>query len=158
IEGAAVFQEHRAATKLCYHVTCTAAWETKAAEVSGWGDQGEITLKLERDLSGIWVWNGQQVPEFKGLIDVDLGFTPATNTIAIRRLNLAEGQSVETIAAWVDTDDWSLKPLLQEYHRLSKNHYLYRSPNHNYEAVLTVNDAGLVLEYPDLWTTKVEVT
>jgi hypothetical protein len=54
-----------------------------------------------------------------GLLDVDLGFTPASNTNAIRRLDLGIGETTETIAVWLDTADWTVKPLTQSYERLS---------------------------------------
>lgn len=83
--------------------------------------------------------------------DIDLGFTPATNTNALRRMELKVGQAARTTALWLDTEDWSLKPLTQTYERLSETVYRYRSPRHAYEAELSVDPFGIVLDYPGLW-------
>ena len=88
------------------------------------------------------------------LLDVDLGFTPASNTNAIRRLDLRIGASAETTALWLDTDDWTLKPLHQIYTRTGPNRYDYASPQHDYRATLVTDDFGAVLTYPALWQAR----
>lgn len=92
--------------------------------------------------------------DISGLPDVDLGFTPATNANAIRRLDLAVGAAAETTALWLDVDNWAIKPLRQVYRRLAEDRYEYASPDHDYRVVLTVNGAGMVTDYPDLWAAR----
>jgi hypothetical protein len=89
-----------------------------------------------------------------GLGDVDLGFTPATNTNAIRRLNLDVGQEGETTALWLGADNWSVKPRRQIYRRLDADRYENVSPDNDYRVILAVNDVGLVTDYPDLWVAQ----
>ena len=103
-------------------------------------------------------WTVRGVPvvaDVSGAGDVDLGFTPATNTNAIRRLSLAVGEAAETTALWLDVDNWSVKPLRQTYRRIDATQYEYASPDHGFSAVLDVNGAGLVTTYPDLWIAQV---
>ena len=95
--------------------------------------------------------DGAEIENVGGLLDVDLGFTPATNTNAIRRLGLAIGEEVETTAVWLDTEDWGFKPLKQVYRRLSKTEFAYASPSHDYAAILITDDFGIVRSYPQLW-------
>ena len=85
-------------------------------------------------------------------MDIDLGFTPATNTVAVRRSCLAPGASVENTAAWFDESDWTLKPLRQTYHRVTEDRYEYESPANGFKATLLLDGAGLVRDYPSLWT------
>ena len=85
------------------------------------------------------------------VVDVDLGFTPATNTNAIKRLSLEIGAEVETTAVWLDIDDWSFKPLRQIYKRLSATELAYCSPSHEYDAILQIDDFDIIRHYPALW-------
>lgn len=106
---------------------------------------------IERDKTSRWVMDGVEVPELAGLIDIDLGFTPATNTLAIRRLGLEVGAEAEVTVAWFDPAEARLKPLRQIYRRTGPSTYHYASPDHGFETDLTVDDFGVVTHYPGLW-------
>ena len=134
IEGTAVFgDDENPVVNLSYRLLCESDWRTRGADVHGW-----MANDRPIDLTG-------------GLLDVDLGFTPASNTNAIRRLDLGIGEKVETIAVWLDVADWTMKPLTQTYERLSLTVYAYESLQHGYKAELQVNTFGIVLDYPGLW-------
>lgn len=150
IEGAATFFEGDMVASLSYQLLCNAAWETRSADVHGWIDGQDWRLQVQRRPDG-WVMDGSALGFGEGLLDIDLGFTPASNTNAIRRLALDIGDRIETTALWLDTDDWTLKPLLQTYERISPTSIAYTSPEHGYKATLQVNAFGIVLEYPGLW-------
>ncbi|MCR9255499.1 MAG: putative glycolipid-binding domain-containing protein [Alphaproteobacteria bacterium] len=151
IEGAAVGRDRGAASMLNYALVCDHNWMARKAAVSGWTPEGEIDLAIDRDTSGTWRVNGIAVPEVDGALDLDLGFTPATNTLAIRRLGLDVGESADIAAAWLDVSDWMMKPLAQGYDRLDEDHYRYRSPGNDYEARLETDPFGMVTAYPGLW-------
>ena len=53
-------------------------------------------------------------------LDIDLGFTPATNMVAIRRLGLRVGQEAEAPAAWLNYKTMRLATLAQKYLRIDK--------------------------------------
>lgn len=135
-----------------YHVACDANWITRTVCLLGWADSRRIDLVIQRDDDGGWTFNEQSLPVLKGASDIDLGFTPATNTVAVRRIGQAPGTSVETTAAWLDESDWTLKPLRQIYRRVTEGRYEYESPANGFKAILTLDEAGLVCDYPDLWT------
>src|SRR5262245_5750028 len=46
-----------------------------------------------RDAKGGWTVDGKRVTALRGCTDIDLGCSPSTNTLPIRRLRLAEGAS-----------------------------------------------------------------
>lgn len=150
IEGASAFRSGDDIAALFYRVEIGADWKSRAALVSGFTGDRAIQLEIVRGDGG-WSVNGETVPEVGGLVDIDLGFTPATNLNAIRRLDLAVGESSETTAAWLDTDDWRVKPLVQTYRRSAPNRYAYASPAHGYRAELETDDFGMVTHYPELW-------
>ncbi len=151
LNGAAVYLENQTITSVNYQVVCDPGWTTKSAVISGWSGQKELNIEIARETNGRWRCNGVDIDPVFGSLDVDLGFTPATNTCAIRRLNLDVHQKEETTAAWLDTSDWTLKPLEQYYCRRSQTTYEYGSPAHGFQAQLTTDRFGLVKEYPGYW-------
>jgi uncharacterized protein len=92
--------------------------------------------------------------DLKGCDDVDLGFTPATNLLPIRRLNLSIGAKAAVRAAWVRFPQLSVEVLDQSYTRLADDRYLYESAGGSFRRELLVDDVGFVLDYPDLWSAE----
>ncbi len=108
-------------------------------------------IYIRRDPAGVWTRNGVAVPEVADALDIDLGFTPATNTLPIRRLKLAVGQKADILAAWFDPADEKLKPMRQTYARVGENEYDYASPDSGFTARLKVDGMGIVRDYEGLW-------
>ena len=138
-----------------YAVTCLHDWQTASLELSLDQAGSRRSLTLRRSGEG-WVTDaGQEHAQLEGCIDVDLSITPSTNTLPIRRLNLAVGESAEVTAAWVRFPALDVQPLRQRYTRLAPDRYLYESLESDFTAELTVDDLGLVTHYPggwELWT------
>lgn len=151
VSGAAVFRNDDEPCRLEYLIECNTAWETSAARVSGWvGDKTiDVELKLEPDQR--WLLNRSEQPAVKGCTDVDLNFSPSTNLLPIRRLNLSVGQSAPVSAAWLRFPTFKLERLDQVYRRIDETTYRYESNGGSFAAELKVNDFGLVTNYPDLW-------
>ena len=84
-------------------------------------------------------------------VDLDLGFTPATNLLALRRLHLATGESADAPAAWIDLDNGALSELPQRYERRGDADYWYTAQRFDYQAMLNVTPEGFVTPYPTLW-------
>lgn len=152
ISGTALYLERGGTAKFDYKVHCDADWSSRSARVNGWIGSRKKTLALSRDPEGRWIIDGDMIPDADGLLDIDLGFTPATNTNAIKRLGLEVGEHVETTAIWLDTHDWCFKPLRQVYEKLSDTEFAYRSPAHNYSAKLVADAFGIIRDYPELWS------
>ncbi|MBF9034859.1 hypothetical protein HKCCE2091_11465 [Rhodobacterales bacterium HKCCE2091] len=147
IEGIAATDD----TTLRYTVETGPGWVTRTATVDGTASGGDVSLRVTREETGRWIVGGTTRAEFDGLTDIDLGFTPATNTLALRRLGLPVGVPVETTAVWLDETDWTFRPLRQVYTRIDARRFTYASPDHGYEATLQADPDGLVVGYPDLW-------
>tara|TARA_B100000378_G_scaffold240509_2_gene208894 strand:+ start:240 stop:827 length:588 start_codon:yes stop_codon:yes gene_type:complete len=151
-EGVAVFDHAGSAANLSYSVSCDRDWRSRSAAVSGWIGETVFNLAIEREHAANWRVNGTIDPALAGLDDIDLGFTPASNTNAIRRMNLSEGAGTDCVAVWLDTEDWAVKRLPQSYHRIGQRTFAYVSPQHDYRATLVTDEFGVVVEYPGLWT------
>ena len=151
LDGTAVFRHDGAPARLTYQVACDLAWRTLQGKVEGWLGNQSIAFSISRTDAGLWALNGLAVPSIEDCADLDLGFTPATNLLPIRRLDLAEGQSAEAPAAWLDVSKGKLAVLPQRYERRSKTTYWYEAPSVQYAALLEVSPTGFVLRYPGLW-------
>jgi hypothetical protein len=139
---------------LDYEVTCDSQWQTRSGRVSGWVGEELVEIKLWVDASRRWWANKIEVPNAAGCLDLDLNFSPSTNLLPIRRLNLAVGQSAAVQAAWLRFPGFTLEPLEQTYRRTGSEEYRYESGGGAFAADLLVNAAGFVTEYPNLWTVE----
>jgi len=137
-----------------YVICCSLEWRTELVVVSQFNGAGSPTTRQIRVEGGRWAHHGpsnhEALPELDGCIDIDLGITPATNTLPIRRLNLRIGQSAEVKAAWIKFPELTIAPLQQTYTRVSNFTYRYKSAS-GFTADLEVDDLGLVINYPGGW-------
>ena len=133
-------------------MVCDAVWQTRAARVDGFLGLRELHYVIERDATGQWTLNGEVQRDVAGLVDVDLGFTPASNLLAIRRFDLGVGQATSAPAAYLTFPELRLTRLEQSYRRVDKLRYAYAAPLFSYDDILEVSPAGFVLDYPGLWT------
>lgn len=147
--------------EVTYTVRVDREWKTRLVKVKqvdygfvpGFSSTKRCTLK--RDEFGHWAaTSGNDQPPLGGiqlLQDIDIQVTPATNTLPIRRLGLAVGESAEVIAAWFRIPEFRLEPLRQRYTRTADDTYRYESLDHDFTATLTVDDLGLVVDYDPGW-------
>jgi hypothetical protein len=119
--------------------------------VSGLVRDEDIHLELSVDAHRRWLVNGVPKPAVEGCVDLDLNFSPSTNLLPIRRLNLEIGEQAEVKAAWLRFPSFDLEPLAQGYERLGEFRYRYSSPGGDFVTDLTVNRVGFVMVYPQLW-------
>ena len=127
------------------------AWQTHRAQISLRDESGERSLHVIAK-NGSWFENGHEKKQFAGCVDIDLGWSPSTNTIAIRRLNLLVGaRSGPLTMAWVRFPLLTLEILPQEYERVSDRRYIYTSRGGGFRAALDVDKDGLVVEYKGYW-------
>jgi uncharacterized protein len=133
-----------------YEIHFDNKWLTHRVQVERTIGNDVKSLSLIVESRGVWRSSSQELREIQGCEDVDLAITPATNTIAIRRLNLQVGSRQSIIAAWVKFPELTVQPLFQRYTRLAKDTYRYES-NTGYAAEIVVDDLGLVIAYPSGW-------
>jgi hypothetical protein len=93
--------EEAGAARLRYVIECDPEWCTRSAVIEGEAGGSPIRFALAADGLGNWSLDGAPAPDVSGALDVDLGFTPATNTLPIRRLALAVGGSAPVRSAWL---------------------------------------------------------
>jgi hypothetical protein len=130
-----------------YRVLADGPGLTTAAHVRDLRGFETRTIVLERDPKGNWSIDGTVAKSLKGCTDVDLGCSPSTNTLPIRRLRLGIGASQTIKAAWVRFPDLEIVKAAQTYTRLDE--FTYRYASGDFEAELTVDDDGLVAAYAE---------
>ena len=149
--GTAIFAHERAPCKLDYVVVCDAGWRTRSARVSGTIGDREVDLSVSVDAGQRWLLNGTECPAVGGCVDIDLGFSPSTNLLPIRRLALKVGEKADVRAAWLPFPSLGFEALPQVYRREGERTYRYESGGGAFVRVLEVDAVGFVTSYPGLW-------
>ncbi|HJQ12676.1 MAG TPA: putative glycolipid-binding domain-containing protein [Gemmatimonadaceae bacterium] len=153
MSGVAILTNDKAPHCVEYEVQVDGLWRTLRSRISEHGGSDRIDFDI-RCVENIWTINGVEVPAVAGCGDIDFGFSPATNFLAIRRLGLQPGQSAPVRSAWVRFPEFTLEPLEQKYTRIDAKTYRYESDGGRFSRDIKVSDDGFVLEYPGLWVAE----
>lgn len=151
LEGTVLTMLDDAPAELRYEVIASDAWLSLAARVRVQRGNQLKVVDMSRDGLGHWSINGTIHPEFDGLADLDLAFSPATNTLPIRRLGLAVGASADVTALWLRFPDLDVRLLEQRYTRTGEFSYRYESRGSEFVAELEVDRHGLIEHYDQYW-------
>lgn len=155
LSGTAVFLSERGPSKLEYAVFCTSAWLTESAQVTGVIGGHRLNLVVAVNAERRWYLNGSECGAVEGCMDIDLGFSPSTNLLPIRRLALAVGAQAEVRAAWLPFPSLELELLPQVYRREGERTYRYESGGGAFVRTLEVNAVGFVTSYQGIWQAEV---
>lgn len=137
-----------------YRIACDTAWRARRIVVEA--SQGLARVDLRSDGQGVWTHpDGEVVRSLAGCLDVDISATPFTNTLPIRRLQLASGESRDIDVVYVSVPSLQYSVLTQRYTCLERDtRYRYESLVEGmsvFSADLRVDGDGLVLDYPGLF-------
>jgi len=135
------------------------------AEGTGWTRH----LDLRRSRSGVWTADasahghvdlpepGGDVATFASAIDCDLGYSPLTNLMPIRRSGLDRHHGAQDfLMAWVSVPDLSVVASAQRYEHVRANaggsvvRYVDRGLFPGFKAELRLDRTGLIERYPGL--------
>jgi len=138
-----------------YRVECDAAWQARLIEARVIGVDGRVDLT--GDGAGHWRdGSGASMPVLDGAVDVDLSVTPFTNTLPIRRLDLAEGHAADIRAVYVRLPDLTVTIDPQRYTCLKRGRlYRYESLDTDFVRDIEIDAEGLVVTYPGLFKRQV---
>ena len=156
LTGTAVFADGDLPCRLDYAVVCDATWCTRRTRVTGWIGLEPVEFRISAGPDRRWQFNGVECPLVVGCVDVDLGFTPSTNLLPIRRLGLAPGEAGLVKAAWLRFPGFAFEPLEQLYRRETERRYLYESGGGRFSAPLEVNEVGFVTRYGRFWLAEAQ--
>ena len=109
------------------------------------------TIRLG-DGAGNWRAGGEQpLAGLEGCIDIDISATPFTNTIAIRRLDLAAGAAGEVRVGHIDVPAMTMQAVPRRYTCLEVSpaggRYRYEASSRDFTAELPIDRDGLVIDH-----------
>ena len=154
-DGLVLGIEHATPFRLWYQVRADSGWSVRECLLQVGGDKGQA-LHLYSDGLGHWTdAAGAACSTLDGCLDVDISRTPFTNTLPVRRLALAPGQSADLLVVYITIPDLSVRPAQQRYTCLSRTTsgglYRYEGLDSGFTAELPVDAQGLVVDYPGIW-------
>jgi uncharacterized protein len=152
LTGTIVSIHNDAPLEVHYRIECGADWLTRTVSIEQRLGLQRSSLSLSSDGSGKWSdHRSGRIDTMTGCLDVDLELSPITNTLPIKRLNLAVGQSEEIAAAWIRFPSLEIVHARQSYERLSDRTYRYRSLASGFTADIEVDEIGLTIRYQGIW-------
>ena len=153
LTGQVEAEEASVRAQLRYVIECDRDWRTRRAVVTGSASEAPIRFEFVADGAGHWTLNGGPLPLVEGALDIDLGFTPATNLLPIRRLGLAVGERADVRTAWVRFPELRVEALEQSYQRDAALVFCYDAlvDGERFRARLDTDEFGRVLHYEGLW-------
>ena len=137
--------------RVAYEVELDAAWVFQRARLTVECHGVSKRLEIERQVDGCWTADGRERPDLADCVDIDIMATPFTNSLPIRRLQLAPDRPVAIQAAYLRLPDLTVEAVAQDYTRLSPTRFRYRGLTSGFTAELTVDAEGLVVDYPPIW-------
>jgi uncharacterized protein len=151
--------------RLDYVIETGSAFATTLLDVSSRGAGWSRRLVLRADGAGSWSVDADEEGESElpapggdpaallGALDCDLGLSPVTNLMPVLRHGLMSGEGrAELFAAWVSVPDLRVQPDGQRYTAAGANRVRYDALDGSFSATITVDDDGLVVDYPGIAT------
>ena len=151
ISGVALVALEATPWRVDYEIELDGAGLTRRVAVTA--SNGEVSggrsLVLEANGRGEWRDNGEVILEADNCLDVDLGFSPVTNSLPMWRLGMRVGEQRNIRVAWVLFPSLEVVLGEQSYERAEERLWRYRSKG--FAADLDVGDDGLVEDYRGYW-------
>jgi hypothetical protein len=153
--------------RLDYRLAAPERFVTDRLEVEAAGTGWTRRLELRREGDGTWTCEamgegevdlppaGGDPEAVRGALDCDLGLSPLTNTMPIRRQGLeARVGAADFLMAWVSVPDLGLHPSRQRYEHVRADDHgsvvRYVGEHRDFVAELELDPDGLVVLYPEL--------
>lgn len=156
IAGTVLAAQSGVPLRVDYRIECDEQWKTRHVWVEQCLGGMRSKLFLEQENDERWLRDGRVDEALAGCIDVDLGISPSTNTLPIRRLAMAVGGASEIQAAWIRFPELAVTPAHQRYRRVSERQYQYQNLDSGFTSSIAVDADGLVQEYGGVWTRVAE--
>jgi hypothetical protein len=133
-----------------FHLFIDATWRVTRFAVHHAAGTG---LHVEAHRPGRWIDDrNEPLPQFDGCIDIDISATPLTNTLPIRRLSWRAGQSRDLNMLYIPFDTLEPRRDRQRYTCLAPGRlFRYEGLIDGFTAEITIDEDGLVVDYPGLF-------
>jgi len=135
-----------------YFIQLNQRWETLSFEIKSRIGEKNFDLRAESNGEGKWTIESNEEPGYDHCFDIDISLTPFTNTLPIKRLMPAINEKHRITVLYIDVLKQETRRIDQLYTKLSDTTYKYENTINDFSAILTVDDAGLVVHYPGIFT------
>ena len=135
------------AYRLDYELVTDRALITERLDLRVHEADRESRLSLRRAPDGAWTADGRPQEHVHGALDCDLAFSPLTNFMPAARL---EGTPADHLMAWVSVPELEVLRSEQRYEPVAPGRVRYVGLDHDFTAVLELDEDGLVVRYPGL--------
>ncbi len=136
-----------------YTLVVDKAFRTLEIRIMAEQEPGSMAaLHLLANGEGVWTdADERRIPSLDGVIDVDIQWSPLTNTLPVRRLDLQPGEERDISVAYIALPSLELKRAEQRYTRIDASTVRYTSQGGEFTADIAVDEDGVVLQYPELF-------
>ena len=131
---------------LPYRIRARGDGTTRRARI---GAKSRILVRRAPDYT--WLLNGTPAPAVTVAKDIDLGFTPATLTLPIRRLKLGIGDEAEVMVARLDFENERLTPMHLVFRRIADEQYECLNFETGKTSHLIVDRHGIIRAHTGHW-------
>ncbi len=142
---------------LRYRLVCGEDWVTRSLDITTTDGRASMLSAPTARASGPTA-RGWPVAHLDGCIDIDLAGSPFTNTLPIRRAGLVAGARRPN-SAWPTSPSTRSSRWLTGRSTAASSRtgvYRYEAADRSFTADLTVDEDGLVTDYPGLFTRVIQ--
>jgi len=158
---------HPAPYRVDYRLDASDGFVTRGLDLTAVGEGWRRRLRLGHDGAGGWsaeveddgdppegAWDGE-LPDLSDALDIDLGFSPLTNSMPILRHELhRQGESRDFVMAWVSVPDLRVRASKQRYEHVRAGDggatVRFLEVEGEFIAELELDADGLLVFYPAL--------
>lgn len=137
--------------KIDYWLLANEQWETRELQIRCQLRNEVQLLNLRYDAHGHWWLQREAAPQFDQCTDVDITLTCFTNSLPIRRLSFDDQSSHQIDVIYFNVLEQTVLPVRQRYTRLATRQFKFENVPNDFEAVIDVDEQGLVTNYPELF-------
>jgi hypothetical protein len=138
-----------AAFNIRYRVHTDLLWKVNQLSIEDL-DRPWVRLGLRRAADDLWFdYQGLEIKELAGSAEVDISASPFTNTIALQKLGNLKEKTFKVV--YIHMPDLSLSVVDQMYTVLGPGKFKYDNLTSGFSAELSVDQYGLLLDYPGLF-------
>ncbi|WP_290848080.1 putative glycolipid-binding domain-containing protein [Flavobacterium sp.] len=134
-----------------YSIATDVDWNVTAFEITSTLGGSRFVLAGKSDGKGNWEIDGKDAPRLSGCFDIDILPTPFTNLLPVRRLDFTQQKVWEIDVIYIDLTTGSFERKRQRYTKLSEREFRFETIPEDFEAVILVDEIGLVMDYPGLF-------
>ncbi|MCA9833628.1 MAG: putative glycolipid-binding domain-containing protein [Thermomicrobiales bacterium] len=134
-----------------YTLVMDKAWRTLELRLMLETSPGVMdALHLLTEGDGRWTdAEGRPMPQLDGCLDVDIRWTPLTNSLPINRLGLDDGDSADITVAYISLPDLVALPIQQTYSHTGAGDFRYTNRASGFSADIVTDADGYVISYPE---------